>query len=294
MENNNESVFFMEDVNDLFHRLEDFYLMKAFEKPEYRERFNSGEQIYLNPLSYYSTCDNSFQKDDEGVIFRQAENGKIRMYATPSNMNRFLLENQILLEKEGKLFLNPEKSLEDMYAVMDKHGKYLGDTMNTNLALDGFLCCFTLIPKVFIEFQDKNFRFPYTDFSFEDFMRIFENYTENKDFAFVSVYDASSFIESFREGFYSKGYIIEYGPVKYEQKTEIDKIKAFQEQDFHSILFTKGPSYAYQKEFRIIVHSQTQDTTKPLVETGIDFRNHIVQDFAYLSRKYIEDQLSHT
>ncbi len=106
--------------------LNDYYLVKAFGKPEYMKGFNSGN-IYLNSTSYFWNLENTFQQDKEGLVFQQSGKGVL------------------LTAGEGfEEIVKSASSLEELIEKAEKEniGEVVCETLDFSFRLEGYICCF--------------------------------------------------------------------------------------------------------------------------------------------------------
>lgn len=246
--------------------LNDFFLVKAFNRPEYMESFNNGN-IYLNSTSYFWKLENSFQQDLEGLIFHQLGKGYV-FIANPK------------FEKLVKV----SSSLEELKkrAIEERLGKVLFETTEVSSRLDGYICCFFLLPKSDVSFTQSTMSITNEkakrDIAF--FLEKYLNDSKTNDFH-VSIYDAVTFCSIFFQKMKGKGYELFWGTVKYKDIDEMQKIRLFQNQNYASILFTKPTRFSYQKEFRIFINNANEQVKEHILVAEIDVYKSLLGSFSY-------------
>ncbi|MBR0483567.1 MAG: hypothetical protein IJJ69_02170 [Oscillospiraceae bacterium] len=246
--------------------LNDFLLVKVFKKSKYMEDFNNGN-IYLNSTSYFWNLENTFQQDKEGAIFQQKGRG--------------------FLFKGNDAFLNilwKSSTVDDVikYTKEENVGQLICETTEFSFRLNGYLCCFYLLPKKDVSFTGNIFSI-ITEDAKKDitiFLEKYLNESENHDF-YATIYDAEQFCNIFTNGMRNKGYQTIYGKVNYKDIDEAAKILLYQKGDLQSILFTKPIIYNYQKEFRILLNKPSEETKGHISENIIGIEKSIYGSFCY-------------
>lgn len=251
--------------------LNDYLLVKCFKKSQYREKFNSGENIHINSTGHFWNLENSFQQDHEAMIFQQPEKGFF--LATKPEFEKLI--------KESSSFEEIKRKAEDKGLA-----KVLFETLNVSFRIDGYICCFYLLPKAYVSFR-KNIMSITSEKERKDIAYFIEKYiNESNDNEFyASVYDANIFCNIFCNGMKNKGYKFITGIVDYKDVDIYQKIKWFQEGNYKSIAFTKPTEYSYQKEFRIFLMKEGEQTGEFISETGIEIYKSLVCGFDYNSLK---------
>ena len=123
-------------MND-FSKFRNYYFIKCFSEETYRRQFNSGEKLYLNSMEYFHKKENSFQADLEGLILCQTENAT----------------GNIILSKEPQTFESIVKKVkENSFGEND----LIIQTENVKFLIHGYICCFAIIPKSNIYFEEEN------------------------------------------------------------------------------------------------------------------------------------------
>jgi len=247
--------------------LNDYYLVRAFSCFEYREGFNTGNNVYLRSASSLWERENAFQQDKEGMVFEQS--GKGFLIAAKPEFKNIVLESSSVEEILQR-------------AAKENMGQVLCETSNFNFKLDGYLCCFYLLPKSNVKFTQTTLSIT-TEEARKDiafFLEQYLNESDTHDF-YVSIYDAVTFCNIFLRGMYDKGYQFSYGSVKYKDIDMMERIRLFQNGDYNSIIFTKSTKYSYQKEFRIFLAKPNEQIQDHISESGIDIFNSILGSFCY-------------
>ena len=110
--------------------LSEYYLLKCFETSEYRRDFLSGENIYLNSTAHFWSIENAFQQDLEGLV------------ASGSN-------GYLLLTKPGfEEVVKRASSVNEVLETVNGFGKIIGEGVDFSFRIDGYICCFYLLPKM--------------------------------------------------------------------------------------------------------------------------------------------------
>lgn len=245
--------------------LNDYYLVKAFGKSEYMKDFNSGN-IYLNSTSYFWNLENTFQQDKEGLVFQQSGKG-------------FLLKAREGFEEILKNVSSSEELVEK--AEKENIGEVVCETLNGSFRLEGYICCFYLLPKN-DAIVKKNTMFITNEIAREDFIYFLEKYIDESttNEFYVSVYDALVFYNIFAEEMKKKGYGLTYGMVKYMDINETQKIELFQK-NYKLILFTKPTGYSYQKEFRMFIDTPNEQVKEHILLDKIEINKSLLYSFGY-------------
>ena len=252
--------------------LNDYYLMKCFSKPEYRDDFNSGKQIYMNSTSYFWKQENTFQKDYEGIIFN-SENG----YLLNTNSD----------------FINvvkTSKSFNELINNVNGCGNILSDNCSFGSWIEVFLCCFYMLPKKDVKFEKNKMIFlnEKARYDFVEFITKYLN-NENVDAAYCSVYNASRLCSIFVEEFSKRGYSVSYGQVNYEDVSVEQRIKHYQDREYNKLIFSKPKSFEYQKEFRFVLGNKNNQDDEHIVEAGIDLSLSHGFDFEFVKKEIIAE-----
>lgn len=255
--------------------LNDYLLVKAFSSAEYREKFNNGD-IYLNSTLYFWQLENAFQQDREGEVFSQEGKGYI-----------------IKDNGEFKKAVSKSSSTDDVLTNIrkDNSGKIILETSNFSLSIVGYLCCFYLLPKSAVSFNKNSLSITSIQ-ERQDLTLFLNNYlheAKNHDF-YVSIYDASTFCNTFCKGMIEKGYELSFGEVIYKNIDYETKITQYQKRDINSIIFTKPTNFSYQKEFRIFLYKPNEPVKDNITESGINVERSRLGSFDYT--KLIQDKIS--
>ena len=246
--------------------LNDYFLVKAFSRPEYMVSFNSGN-IYLNSTSYFWKLENTFQQDKEGEVFHQTGKGFI-IKARPG------FEKIVMSSSSVEQIINR--------ASEENFGKVICETAEVTFRLEGYICCFYLLPKSDVSFTQSTISIT-SEKARRDIAYFLEKYlneSTTKDFN-VSIYDAVTFCSIFFEEMKKKGYRLTAGAVEYKNNNEIQKIKQFQNKDFRSILFTKPTQFSYQKEFRIFINNANEQVKENILVGGVEVYKSLLGSFNY-------------
>ena len=248
--------------------LNDYLLVKAFETAEYREQFNNGD-VYLNSTLYFWNLENEFQHDKEGIIFQQEGRG----YVVNAN-------------NDFKTILAKSSSLDDIIRHMDseKVGEIISETKDFSLRIEGYLCCFYLLPKSAVSFTKNtlSFRSEHERNNLAEFLNRYGSESRTHDF-YVSIYDAFTLCNVFIKGMSDKGYNAAYSQVSYKDIDMATKIALFQKGDYNSIIFTKPTKYSYQKEFRILLTKPNEPIKEHVSERGIEIKESSLGSFDYVN-----------
>ena len=241
-------------------------LIKTFSRQSYRDRFNSGEGIYLSSVDHFHSHGNDFQQDFEGGIFQQAPSEKGMFVYSKNNSPEQLFENY------------KKKQFSDSEVVIP--------IQDFKLSIQGYICCFSVFPKEHIGFDSGQIVFKENTSIQKDFYDLLNKRAESQGYTYLSVYDADLFIPSFYDGLYKKGYSVSYGNVSYQPISREKRIHDFQNKNIQSIVFTKDIPYAYQKEFRFFIQSKGFYTDHIEID-GIDLRKSVVCSLVYLTNEYV-------
>lgn len=247
--------------------LNDYYLVKVFGKPEYMKDFNSGN-IYLNSTSYFWELENTFQQDKEGLVFQQPYNKKGVFLSAKEGFEE-IVKNSFSLEEIIKK--SEEKNCD----------KVICETLNFSFRLEGYICCFYLLPKNDVTIKE-NRMFITSETAQKDidvFLKKYLNEAKTKEI-YVSIYNAVNFYNIFAENMKKRGYGLTYGIVKYKDIDERQKIELFQ-QNYKLILFTKPTQYSYQKEFRLFINTPNEQIKKHILLDKIDIHKSLLGSFCY-------------
>ncbi|MBQ4128530.1 MAG: hypothetical protein IJD68_02025 [Ruminococcus sp.] len=248
-----------------FSNLQNYYLLKCFSEEKHREELNTGNKVYMKCLQYYHNLEDNFQRDFEGGIIKQVDWGKL-----------ILSKDNLTFKEAIQLAIEPSNS--DQTIVID--------TVKFEMSICGYISCFTLIPKIFVEFSDNqiifNDKYDYKD----NFYHFLNMYTDK--YTYISVYEAQSFIEMFYRHMTKIGYEVYFDRVTYEDYTYEKRIRYYQKQQFNKLIFTKDNKFSYQREFRIFVKKYGQNSYDHIEEEGVDLKSSVVKEMVYLSPNYVK------
>lgn len=245
--------------------------MRCFSCEEYRNDFNSGRKAYINSVQYFHDLDDKFQQDFEGGIFRQ-----------PPNTKGYLLRSKANLTVDEVMDLARNNQLED--------GELVAATSDFKFYINGYIFCLTIIPKCYIKFRENEIVFNSKHNISDAFWYLLNQYTQNGQYTYISLYDAETFMTEFHRQMEEKGYLINYGCVEYEDLSQSQRINYYLEKQISKLLFTKNERFNYQNEFRFFLQRPGQDQQDHIEETGIDMRCALVRDLVYLSPEYAKEK----
>ena len=69
----------------------------------------------------------------------------------------------------------------------------------------------------------------------------------------------------------------------------MERIRAAQNGDISSIIFTKNKSFEYQREFRVFITHKTDATREHIEIQGISLEPSVVISLAYISPEYLNE-----
>ena len=110
--------------------LKDYYLIRCYEKPEYREGFNNGSNIHISHMNYFFHLESDFQRDAEGLVFQQPPNTKGIFFNAPKDMKERLLRDGIFVESNGQISIADSISKEDFVKYFNKRKASADHWMN--------------------------------------------------------------------------------------------------------------------------------------------------------------------
>lgn len=246
--------------------LNEYYLVKVFSKEKYMTDFNSGKNIYINSTNFFWKLENAFQQDEEGAIAHLPEGGYL-IKTTPD-------------------VIHNSNSLDEILNCCNEKnkGQILAKASEFSLRLNGYICCFYLLPRKSVKFSKNTMSFRDAR-ELKDFHLFLEKYIEssnNNDF-YVSIYEPNTFCEIFFKGMKEKGYEIIYGKVKYKENSDLEKIRLYQSNEYAATFFIKPLFYNYQKEFRIFITKQNEQIKDYISENNIDIFNSVIGTFSFKS-----------
>lgn len=251
-----------------FSNFKNFYLMHCFSKEEYRREFNSGEKIYIKAVQYFHDLEDEFQRDFEGGVFRQ-----------PPNSNAFLLK--------AKPDLTVNQAIDNVISHDLQDVEWIIPTSDFKFYVNGYIFCFTLIPKCYLEIRDGQIIFNKAHNIADSFYYLLNQYTKDSKYTYISLYDAQSFMETFYPQMANRCYKISYGCVDYENLSQAQRCKYFSDKNIAKLIFTKDERFNYQNEFRIFLHKTGEMAQDHIEEAGIYLQSSVVNDSVYLSREYV-------
>ena len=160
--------------------LNEYYLVKVFSKEKYMTDFNSGKNIYINSTNFFWKLENAFQQDEEGAIAHLPEGGYL-IKTTPD-------------------VIHNSNSLDEILNCCNEKnkGQILAKASEFSLRLNGYICCFYLLPRKSVKFSKNTMSFRDAR-ELKDFHLFLEKYIEssnNNDF-YVSIYEPNTFCEIF-------------------------------------------------------------------------------------------------
>lgn len=253
-----------------FSSFESYYLMHCFSKEKYRKEFNSGEKIYINAVQYFHNLEDAFQRDFEGGVFRQAPNSKAFLLKAKSN---FTVNDAI------------DKAIS--HNLQD--GEWIIPTSDFRFYINGYILCFALIPKCYLEIRDRQIVFNKKHNIADAFYYLLNQYTNDSKCTYISLYDAKSFMETFYSQMTNRGYRISFGCVDYENLSQKQRCKYYSEKNIAKLVFTKDERFNYQNEFRIFLQKRDNKNLDHIEENGIDLQSTVVNDLVYLSPEYANE-----
>ena len=216
--------------------LNNYYLVKAFSKYEYMTEFNNGN-VYLNNSSYFWNLENSFQQDNEGVIFQPE--GNLYIFQSSKNVPEIL-----------KNYSNSKDAIEHL--CKENLGKVIAEISNPIISLDRYLCCFYLLPKKDVSMANDSITF-ITEKERNDLEQFLINYlnASNAHDVYACIYNVATFLNIFSNAMINKGYSINYRQIEYKDIDGKTKLSLLKNGDIESLIFVKPTKFSYQKEFRI-------------------------------------------
>ena len=242
--------------------LSDYYLVKCWEKKEYRDAFNSGK-FYFGHVSKYWEIENTFQQDDEGMILRHEGQGYL-----------------ICGNPKFNCFMKNQHNYAEIKEYADKHGLILGQTKDFSAWINGYLCCFFLLPKKDVVFHDGRMFFE-NDRAKEHFRVYTTRYIEDKGKAFGSIYDAVALCRVIEKACNNKGYGYARGHVTYEEIDLSQRVLRFNHKEIEKIVFSKPVKYSYQSEYRFFISTQSDRSYKPIILDGDDTSSAYIGGFDF-------------
>lgn len=252
-----------------FSHFKDFYLIRCFGCEEFRDDFNSGKKMYLNSLKYYHDCENTFQGDLEGLVFQQQAECSSRL---------ILSRGEITVDDLFRMYK------EDSYG----DGVKAFPVQDFKLFFDGYLCCFAVIPKSWMRFEEKSIIYNENANAYEWLITFLNSYCQEK-YCYFSVYDAEECLRTLYHGLSDKGFSVAMGTVDYCDLNTEERIRAAQNRDISRVIFTKNKSFEYQREFRVFISSKMDVMQDHIEVQGISLEPSVVKSLAYLSPEYTKE-----
>ena len=253
-----------------FSCFKNYYLMHCFSKEKYRNDFNSGEKIYVKAVQYFHDLEDEFQRDFEGGVFKQEPNSKAYLI-------------------KARADLTANEAIDKAINRQLQEGEWIIPTSDLKFYINGYIFCFTLIPKCYLEIRDSQIVFNEKHNISNGFYYLLNQYTKDSKYTYISLYDAQTFMEIFYPEMTFRGYKIAYGCVDYENLSQEQRCKYYSEKNIAKLIFTKDEKYSYQNEFRIFIQKSGQDVQDHIDESGIKLQSSVVNDLVYLSPKYMDE-----
>lgn len=244
--------------------------MRCFSRQEYRDDFNSGKKVYINSMQYFHDHEDVFQRDFEGGIFAQepgAEGGIL------------LSKNCTTVEMAIKKVSMKQFSADDIFI----------ETENAKLYINGYILCLTIIPKQCLEFRTKELVFNSKNDITANFYYLLNQYTNKNKHTFISFYDAETFMERFCTQMIHRGYALNCGRVDYENLSQEQRCKYYNQRNIAKLVFTKDKRFQYQNEFRIFIQCPRGNIKDHIEECGIDMSPAVLNNLVYLSPEYAKE-----
>lgn len=251
-----------------FSAYQNYYLLKCFEKEEYMKDFNSGEKLFINSFKVFHKLENEFQGDFEGGILYKH-----------SGVKMITANREISLEEALSCFKGDVSEDIAVFPIED-----------FRFYLNGFVVCFFIMHKAAFIITDSGICLNPKSKINEQLSAFLDSYAKESGQAFITVYDAKTFLEKFWPSFESKGYNVSAGCVEYEDSTIIDRANWYNNREYDRIVFTKDVRFAYQKEFRIIVQRDDTNDKTNISEKTDGFYPAIVWSGKFESNWYIEER----
>lgn len=256
-------------MEKIIKQYEDYYLIKCYNREEYRSDFNKGI-LYFKELSFFWKVENEFQQDKEGVIFSQRPDCSSFLYDINSIQSRCVSE----LMKTGNII--------DGIEIVKSKGKQIAEIENLCLNITGYLSCFYLIPKECLKISNKKIDIsPINEYN--NFFYFLNEYAKEQGYTYVSIYNASQLIEKTCYALNDKNYDFTFGCITYEDVDELTKIKWFSEKQMQKIVFTKPFNFKYQKEFRFFVSPQNKTTDDSISIISDSLESTVISSLVYLT-----------
>lgn len=252
-----------------FSNFRNYYFIRCFQEYEYRKQFNCGTKIYINSMDYFHSLENKFQQDKEGIILEQKAGSK----------------GYCLLSKNCKSL---DKAIEKIIYGDAGNDDLVIQTKDFKVSINGYILCMTIIPKSYFSISDKNIIFNENMNFVKQFFDLLNQYSEDKGYSYVSIYDAEKFMNIFYSEMINRGYTIDYGMIAYESLTPKRRLELSSNKNYRKIVFTKSKIYSYQQEFRFFISGKSDKKQDHIEEYGINIYPSLLNDFTYLSPDYIK------
>lgn len=225
--------------------------------------------MYLNSLKYFHECENTFQGDLEGLVLRQE---------VASSSKLILSKGNVSLDQLAHMYKD------DCYG----EGVKVFPVQDFKFFFNGYLCCFAVIPKSWMRFEEKNVVYNEYANAHEWLFTFLNRYCQGK-YCYFSVYDAEDCLRMLYHGLTGKGFSVAMGTVAYREMDAMERIRAAQNGDISSIIFTKNKSFEYQREFRVFITHKTVATQEHIEIQGISLEPSVVTSLAYISPEYLNE-----
>lgn len=243
--------------------LNDYFFAKCFKEIDYLKSFDNGNIRFGNVEEYWKS-ENKFQQDKEGEIISQIGKGYIVKAKSP-NIGHII--------KNHSYFQDVEKAIKN-----DKICNIIGETSGFSMKINGYLCCFYLLPKKDIKaIANNGIEFIHKKAQ-DDFEQCIAKYTKElkKEETYVSIYDAYPICKIICDTMKQRGYDIMGNIVTYKNLSIGQKVELFQNRKFSDLIFTKSLDFEYQKEYRLFVSYKDGNMNDHITETGIDITGTII------------------
>lgn len=242
--------------DEILKELQNYYLIKCFEKEDYRNSFNKGKNLYINHVSAFHTMKNKFQKDTEGGIYEYKYTKAIAKFPTATD------------------FVVKGYRIGEVTATVHCH-----------------ICCFYILQKNKLLIAGEQIQRSSQKTQDELFIFLSNYLGDDKKSFPVSIYDAGKFMRIFVDEMEKRHYLLDFGVCSYKNLSDEEKSDLILNNNFGRLLMTKKEEFSYQNEFRIIVKS---DNELPIQEKGIDFSCSVVADFEYVGYEYFGETINKT
>lgn len=196
--------------------LNDYFLMRLFSSQQYLTKFIEGE-VFFNNIMNYREMSNSFQGD----------------------------------EKEGTIIA--ETNPFEMYINYDTpRVQYIGKTKNLILSLNGYACCFFLLPKEFFNINNGELEYDTNSPYLSDVKQCMNEYNDGKPF--FCIVDAYNFLNNIGSCMKEIGCGFVASPIEYKDMSTTERVSLYRNKQYIDLVMTKPTKYKYQNEYRIFIH----------------------------------------